>query len=113
MGDTPALFSTEILVSSPLKSATRRGFAGRTETPVLEDTHVCHLNQMGLYFNTVDEAFDSNCSCRRPGTMLVMGQGSFKEAASGQTPDCSTVSEKQKEMNVETPKENKCELSSN
>ena len=94
MGETPALFARQMFVSSVIKSAMCKGFAGMTGTPISEDAHPRHLNQPDLYLVKVDGALDPNCKSRRSGTKL-RSNGSSKAAASLQIPEIRT-SEKQK-----------------
>jgi len=76
------------------------GFAGMTGTPILEDTHPCHLNQHDLYLFKVGGALDPNCKSRGFGTKL-RSNGSSKAAASLQIQEIRT-SEKQKHKVNET-----------
>ena len=93
MGDTPVLFARQTFVSSVIKRAMCKGFAGRTGTPIFEDAHPRHLNQLDLYLVKVEGALDPSCKSRRSGTKL-RSNGSSKAAASLQIPEVRT-SEKQ------------------
>ena len=87
--DKPVLFATQMLVSSVIKSAMCKGFAGMTGTPVFGDAHAYHLNKPDLYLAKVDGALDPNCKSRRSGTKLP-SDGSSKSAASLQIPEMRT-----------------------
>ena len=54
--DTPISFVRQLLVSSVIKNAICKGFAGITETTIFEDAQARHLNQPDLYLITLDEA---------------------------------------------------------
>ena len=83
------LFATQMLVSSVIKSAMCKGFAGMTGTPVLGDAHAHHLNKPDLHLAKVDGALDPNCKSRRSGTKLPR-DGSSKSAGHSKSRKCRT-----------------------
>ena len=57
-----------MFVSSLINKAIYKGLARFTGLPFFEEAHFRHFNQLDLYIDTVEGAFDPSCKRRRPGT---------------------------------------------